>query len=176
MLIDAPYLNIMDWEKFKEKPKRIFLETEGPDYINFVWSAFRRYGIGEQADQLMTDLNVSYDIWVTNTLEALESSAPLIADANYTEIDGDSLIRNETEEDMRNSIRGFHTQLNTYYDVKSNTYKPLEPNTLYYIKVQAKKEYGDETLRSEPPLFHYIMITWCCLCAASDVNTTIKSY
>lgn len=152
LLIDAPYLNIMDWEKFKESQKGFFLETEGPDYINFVWSAFRRYGIGEQANQLMTDLNVSYDIWVTNTLEALESSAPLIADANYTEIDGDSLIRNETEEDMRNSIRGFHTKLNTYYDVKSNTYKPLEPNTLYYIKVQAKKEYGDETLRSEPTI------------------------
>jgi hypothetical protein len=152
LLPDAPYLNIMDWEKFKESQKGFYLETEGQDYINFVWGAFRRYGIGEEADTLITDLNVSYDIWVANSLEALENTEPLIADANYTEIDGDVLIRNETEEDMRNSIRGFHTELDTYYDITSNTYKSLEPNKLYYIKVQAKKEYGDETLTSEPTI------------------------
>jgi hypothetical protein len=152
LLPDALYLNIMDWEKFKESKKGFYLETEGQDYINFVWSAFRRYGIGEESEEMITDLNVAYDIWVTNSIEALETSAPLIADQRYTEVDGDALIRNEIEEDMRNSIRGFHTEINTFYDQNSNTIKPLVPNTLYYIKVQAKKIYGNETLRSEPTI------------------------
>ena len=152
LLPDAPYLNIMDWERFKESQKGFFLETEGADTINFVWGAFRRYGIGDDENILITDLNVSYDIWVANSLNALENTAPLIADQSYTEIDGEALIRNETEEDMRNSIRGFHTALNVYYDVTTDSYKTLEPNKLYYIKVQAKKEYGDETLTSEPTI------------------------
>ncbi len=48
LLPDAPYLNILDWEKFKESQKGFYLETEGQDYINLsgcfstLWNWFKK--------------------------------------------------------------------------------------------------------------------------------------
>ncbi len=151
LLPSVTYTHGMEWENFKQSQKGFYLETEGEDTVHLVWGAFRRYSIDEGVERLITDLNVSYDVWVSDTLESLEKEAPMLMDISYTEVDDEHLIYDESGETIH-GIQGFRIELDRYYNSRDKEYKPLEGNTPYYIKIQGKKRYEEDVLLSKPTI------------------------
>ncbi len=126
--------------------------------INLVWSAFERMDYTNTTEaKLIKDLDVYYDIWLTDDISVLYSSNNLCMDKDYFVADGGknnsvSYIRNTTGE-----IIGFNKEYTKYLAaVKENgvtkgyELRTIDPNKVYYIKIIAKKIILNETLRSEP--------------------------
>ncbi|MBN2221213.1 MAG: hypothetical protein JW708_03335, partial [Vallitaleaceae bacterium] len=116
--------------------------------VNFVWSSFRRIDVDKTSstyNQVITDLNVYYDIYVTDQLAALDGAPPVSSNQRYSSLDEERIIKNEFDD-----IVGFRSPLSSYYDFEEGTLKSLMPNKIYYIRVIAKKVSGNQELRSEP--------------------------
>lgn len=129
--------------------KKITYHVE-PDNIavNFVWSAFRRIDVDKTSstyNQVITDLNVYYDTYVTDQLSALDAAPPISSNQRYSSLDTDSIIKNEYGD-----IVGFTRPLSFYYDFEEGALKTLVPNKIYYIRIVAKKISGSQELRSDP--------------------------
>lgn len=123
--------------------------------LNFPWSAFRRIDIDQTSstyNQYITDLNTYYDIWVTDSYDSLAYATRFLADQRFSSLDTGSLIKSET-----GTIVGFHMKLDGYYNATSGKMETMRPNKIYYIKVQAKKIIGTETIASDPTVvtFYY---------------------
>lgn len=106
-----------------------------PPNFNFVWSAY------------MQDLSLSYDIWVTDDLAIVQS------DANPT-IQNLSFGAGQNAQDIlynkgTGKIVGFKHIIKEYYNSDMRKL-PLVPNKVYYVKIVAKKAYGDEFETSIP--------------------------
>lgn len=118
--------------------------------INLIWSAFRRkeYDLKSQTyGERITDFDTYYDIWVADDYQILSQAAPIYKDF--------MIMANDTEKQIINrpgNTVGYHIPLNTYYQQSSRTLQPIIPNQVYYIKVIAKKKWGDQELRSEPEI------------------------
>jgi len=123
--------------------------------INFPWSAFRRIDIDQTSatyNQYITDLNTYYDIWVTDSYNALNYATRFLSDQRFSSLDASSIIKTET-----GTIVGFHMRLDGFYNSKNGKMETMRPNKIYYIKVQAKKKIGTEEITSEPTIvtFYY---------------------
>jgi len=130
------------------------LDTES-NQVNFTWGAFRRIDIDQTSDtynETITDLNVYYDIWVTNSYDSLSYASVLASDQRYSSTDTNSLILSEAED-----IVGFHRRLSAYYNDETGQIETIVPNQVYYIKIIAKKKIGNDELKSVPAIvtFYY---------------------
>lgn len=106
-----------------------------PPTFNFVWSTYQQ------------DLSLLYDIWVTDDLGVSQSeTAPIVEDLTFNNGQNpEGILRNRVSEE----IVGFKHTIKEYYD--SNMRKlPLVPNKVYYVKIVAKKQYGDQFESSLP--------------------------
>ncbi|HHX60333.1 MAG TPA: hypothetical protein GX707_06300, partial [Epulopiscium sp.] len=108
-----------------------------PPNINFVWSAYKE------------DLSLLYDIWVTDDLKIAQSDAvPIISDLSFTnEQNKEDILYNKDKEE----VVGFRHTIGEYYDSQMQK-RPLVPNRVYYVKILAKKKYGDELEPSLPAI------------------------
>lgn len=118
--------------------------------INFVWTAFERIDVDVTSptyNELITDTNVYYDIWVTDELATLAYATPVLLNERYTSTTDPHVITDST-----NDIVGFRQSLSFYYDTSQGALEEVSPDKLYYIKVQAKKITAQGTLVSEPTI------------------------
>lgn len=130
-------------------PETYTVNTVGKE-INFVWSAFRRIDVDRTSNtynDVITDLNTYYDIWVTDDYDALNYANRIVSDQRYSSTDESSIIIGDSGD-----IMGFHTTLTGYYNNESGQVKLLEANKVYYIKVIAKKVIGNNEIKSEPTI------------------------
>jgi hypothetical protein len=121
--------------------------VEAQNGINLAWGAFQRIDVDPDSTSYgsyIYDSNVYYDIWVTESLDALNYATPVIVEKRY----GASTPNNIITE--ANKTIGFSQMLTTYYDEETGTLLPLDPNQVYYIKIVAKKINANQTLISEP--------------------------
>ncbi|PKM95312.1 MAG: hypothetical protein CVU84_06440 [Firmicutes bacterium HGW-Firmicutes-1] len=115
--------------------------------INFIWSAFRRLDVDPTSatfESTITDTNIYYDIWVTDSLESLAYAKKAVDDKRYGSSTPDNIIADGLQ------IWGYSQELNQYYNDETGEMSQIVPNKLYYIKVVAKKRTGNGVLTSEP--------------------------
>lgn len=108
-----------------------------PPTLNFVWSAYKE------------DLSLLYDLWVTDDIDIATSDAvPIIKDLSFNnEQNAEGILYNQEKEE----VVGFRHTLSEYYD-SDMVKRPLLPNKVYYVKIVAKKQYGDELEPSLPAI------------------------
>ncbi|HHX61543.1 MAG TPA: fibronectin type III domain-containing protein [Epulopiscium sp.] len=106
-----------------------------PPNLNFVWSAYKE------------DLSLLYDIWVTDDIGIATAEVdPIVKDLSFASgQNAQDILYNKDKEE----VVGFKHILREYYnsDMKK---LPLIPNKVYYVKIVAKKQYGDELEPSLP--------------------------
>lgn len=122
-------------EEVEKIRKDAFTVNTNPLSIQLAWNAPMTL---DNKENKVVDYGLSYDIYVSdqNNFEGLEP--------NYknVRIDGknkDELIINKDAV----TVVGFKKSL-TEYTTKAGAIKPIEPNKTYYIKMVAKRLYGDE--------------------------------
>ncbi|HBY21631.1 MAG TPA: hypothetical protein DEG71_11635 [Clostridiales bacterium] len=132
---------------------------KGDNIINLVWSVFERldYGSDDPAETIINDLDIYYDIWLTDDVNLLYNDNNLCVDTNFyvTEEAGEA----EYVKNKSGITIGFYRQYDKYLAaIKENgiitgyELKDLEPNKIYYIKIVAKKKILNEVLESEPAM------------------------
>lgn len=129
---------------------RTFNIVESNNNINFVWSAFRRKDLDKTSptyQTTITDTDVYYDIWVTKRLEDLAAAPKALTDQRYDSATPTNLLKNESDE-----IVGYRYVLDKYYDTAASQMKNIDPDSIYYIKIVAKKKWGSEEAISEPTI------------------------
>ncbi|QUI20872.1 fibronectin type III domain-containing protein [Vallitalea pronyensis] len=124
--------------------------VESSNSINFVWGAFRRKDVDHTSStyqQTITDTEVYYDVYVTNALEDLAAAPPLLADQKYDVSTPNNLLKDASDE-----IVGYKYLIHQYYDADKSQLQSITPDSLYYIKLVAKKKWGNEEAVSEPTI------------------------
>jgi len=120
---------------------------EAQSGINLAWGAFQRIDVEPDSStygEYIYDSNVYYDIWVTESLDALNYAIPVVDEKRYGASTPNNIITEEGE------TIGYSQILTSYYNEASGTLQPLVPNQVYYIKIVAKKINANQTLISEP--------------------------
>ena len=97
--------------------------------INLVWSAYQE------------DLSLLYDMMVTDDIGVISSDAkPIIEDLTFNNKENpDDVLYNKDKD----QVIGFKHTIRHYYNSEMKKL-PIVPNKVYYIKLIAKKQYGDE--------------------------------
>ncbi len=110
-------------------------------YLNFVWSAYKE------------DTSLLYDIWVTDDIDiATAEVAPIVKDLSFSSGQNpEGILYTKDKEE----IVGFRHNLGEYYD-SDMVRHALLPNKVYYVKIVAKKKYGDELEPSLPAIVSII--------------------
>lgn len=129
---------------------RTFNVVEDKDSINFVWGAFKRKDVLSTSStygDIITDTDVYYDIYVTKDLESLAGAKKIIDTKKYTDSSSTNILKNSKDE-----IVGYKQTLDYYYDKDKTDLQRMTPGNLYYIKIVAKKKYGNEENVSEPTI------------------------
>jgi hypothetical protein len=127
-----------------------FHYNDKSNIINFVWSAFRRLDINKTSstyNQTITDTNVYYDIWVTDSLSSLGSATRVAEDLRYGSSSTDNIIKASDD-----TILGYKYSLDQYYNEEKGTLENIMSNKMYYIKVVAKKKTSNGYLSSYPTI------------------------
>ncbi|HHX59379.1 MAG TPA: fibronectin type III domain-containing protein, partial [Epulopiscium sp.] len=108
-----------------------------PSNLNLVWSAYKE------------DLSLLYDIWVTEDLKVAQSdAAPIIQNLSFSGgQNAQDILYNKDKEE----IVGFRHIIREYYNADMRKL-PLVPNKVYYVKIIAKKQYGNEIEASLPAI------------------------
>ncbi len=117
--------------------------------INLVWGAFQRIDVDLDSptyNKYIFDSNVYYDIWVTESLEAMAYGIKAFSDMRY----GSGTTGNNISDGSK--IYGYSQKLGFYYDETSGELEPIIPGKLYYIKIVAKKKTANGDLISEPTI------------------------
>lgn len=133
------------------------IPNAGSYQLDMTWSAFIRspYTENEVANtengdgKTYIDKEIKYDIWVSDDITGLykNSVSPILADITPDNVN--NIIFRDKD---NNNIIAYNTLLSQYAKKTDSGYQTtnLIPNTLYYIKIVAKKEFDDETRISEP--------------------------
>lgn len=112
--------------------------SKDPLQIQLVWDAPI---IKDVNGNSAVDYDITYDIWVANQVLTDRNTAtmePVIEDLSIAESDNDNLIKTRGTQ----SVVGFKTVLDKFLDKNGNK-KELLANQTYYIKIVAKKAYGE---------------------------------
>ncbi|HHX60282.1 MAG TPA: hypothetical protein GX707_06035, partial [Epulopiscium sp.] len=108
-----------------------------PPTLNFVWSAYKQ------------DLSLLYDIVITDDIALANSDAePIVKDLSFSGGQNkENILYNKDKEE----VVGFKHTLREYYNSEMRKL-PLVPNKVYYVKIVARKKYGDELESSLPAI------------------------
>lgn len=140
---------------------------DGNSYqLDMTWSAFLRspYTDDERNDSLdgegktYLDKDVKYDIWVTDDMAGLYDNRvlPVLQDLSPDTLNNLDFVTAD-----KNTVKAYSTLINECYKKTGDGYEKasLVPNTLYYIKIVAKKTFSvkgeDKEYISEP---EYILV------------------
>ncbi len=121
-------------------------KTGGQPEISIVWDA--PYKTDNEGNKSV-EYEILYDIWISDDLETISSDelTPIIQDLKYSSSLGeDSLLFN-----TRREVVGFKKTLSQYY-TKDGQLRTLNTNKTYYIKLIAKRPYGDSVEESLPTI------------------------
>lgn len=113
--------------------------------IQLVWDAPKKQ---DKKYDNEIDHELYYDIWVSDTLEPLEVNSklePIASDLQINESNKEGLI---TRYQNENEVIGMKTQL-THYTNSQGQRVPLRSNQTYYIKIIAKRMYGNQSMKSQ---------------------------
>ncbi|MCT4613179.1 MAG: hypothetical protein N4A47_07420 [Clostridia bacterium] len=123
--------------------------------INYVWSSFRHADYDNETEDIITNYEVFYDVWVTDSLEHVHTTfLPKIEEDIYAKAtkDTDDEIKNVAGDGI-----GFRKTISQYVKVTKDealadvyTKENLVPNKIYYLKVVAKRKIGDVYVTSQP--------------------------
>jgi hypothetical protein len=118
--------------------------------LNFVWGAFRRIDVDENSatyGKTITDMNIYYDLYVTDELRGLTSAIPTLDNVRFGSTSNDVLIKNQ-----EGTVLGYKFNVAYFYNATSGELENIVPNQVYYIKVVAKKQTAQGVLVSEPTI------------------------
>lgn len=113
--------------------------------IQLVWDAPKKQDKNQKNE---VDYELYYDIWVSDQLESLERNSglePIVENLQIKESDSSKLIKGYQDE---NTIIGMKTELTHYTDSTGRKY-PIKSNNAYYIKIVAKRMYGNQYTKSQ---------------------------
>jgi len=138
--------------------KGAFKLEEQFNLINFVWGAFRHPDYENDSPEMITNLDVYYDLWVTDSLKDVYGTfLPMIEkDSIYASnlADTDDGIKN-----VAGDVVGFRKRITEYVGIVKNQdgsesfqKKTIVPNKIYYIKLIAKRTIGAKEYYSEPTI------------------------
>lgn len=116
--------------------------------IRLVWDAPRKQ---EDDQKQEIDYDLYYDIWVSDNLKMLQDNSkldPLEENLQIRKGDLASLITKAADD---SSVVGMRTTLTNYMD-KSGKVQPIKSNNAYYIKIVAKRAYGNQYTKSQPTI------------------------
>ncbi|MBP3888871.1 MAG: hypothetical protein J6F30_14680 [Cellulosilyticum sp.] len=120
------------------EPNTFHVKNKSPLQVQLVWDAPTRKDANGNS---VIDYDIKYDIWVSNQVLNDKNTAnmePVIKDLSISESDENGLIKTKGAQ----NVVGFKTILDKYLD-KNNVVKSLNTNQTYYIKIVAKKAYGE---------------------------------
>ena len=120
-------------------------KVDGGTTIQLVWDAPKKQDKNEK-DKI--DYDLYYDIWVSDQLEFLENNSglePVVGNLQIKESNTNKLIRAYEDE---NTIIGMKTDLTQYTD-RTGQKHPIKSNNAYYIKIVAKRAYGNQYTKSQ---------------------------
>ena len=149
----------------------IYLETTNKDkiQINVFWDVFLRYPYNQFEEQNLTsdgkyiDLNVSYDIFITDLEQNLDKP-------DLPKVFENLLAKNLTQTTIKNTKNPvFNQTIEKYYTFDKNTgwtIKDIEQNKTYYVKIVATKTFDDQLGLSADPATAQIYIP-----TKSDIST-----
>lgn len=112
--------------------------------IQLVWDAPR-----QPQNYKEIDYSLFYDLWVTDDVSLIsgeQTIEPLMKDQQITETMQTNLITSQANEA---DVIGFKMLLEEYVS-GDGLVKKLKSNNTYYIKIIAKKQYGNEYVPSQP--------------------------
>jgi hypothetical protein len=121
--------------------------VNGTNTIQFVFEPFKRKDIQEGSptyNQIITDTNVYYDIKVVTDLYDLPAAEKVVNRMSINTNNTDQVIRNS-----KNEIIGYRVNLSQYFSSNQSGLQNLVPGRLYYVSIEAYKEWGEEELRSK---------------------------
>lgn len=133
---------------------------EDPDFINHtfhgkvdkettiqvVWDAPHKQEDGQKNE---IDYDLSYDIWVSDNLKTLQNNSKLEPVEKDLKIRQGNLNQLITHPEDTSKVIGMRTTLTQYVD-KLGIVQPIKSNNAYYIKIVAKRAYGDQYAISQP--------------------------
>lgn len=121
-------------------------KAEGQSEISLVWDA--PYKVDEAGNRVV-EYEMLYDIWVSDDLQALSNKdlSPVVQNLRYSAISGEDAFLYNTRRD----IVGFKKTLTQYYSADGQL-KAITKNKTYYIKIVAKRPYGDSAEESLPTI------------------------
>lgn len=121
-------------------------KAKGQPEISIVWDA--PYKINDEGNKVV-EYEMLYDIWVSDNLDILNSKElpPVIQDLNYSSSLGEDALLYNT----RREVVGFKKTLSQYY-TQDGQLRSLNTNKTYYIKLVAKRPYGDSVEESLPTI------------------------
>ncbi len=134
----------------------IYIKTyknEGTRALDVYWDVFLRYPYSESElgfvdeNGMYNDKNIEYDLWISDSLEALQSG---LMNPMYEDVTPASLSQTNIEE-SENPV--YYKQFDKYTSVGENAYvdKNIEENKVYYIKLVATKPVtGGKDLSTQP--------------------------
>ena len=120
------------------KENTFHIKNKSPLQVQFVWDAPTRKDANGNS---VIDYDIKYDIWVANQVLTDKNTAtmePVIKDLSFSESDVNGLIKTQGTQE----VVGFKTILDKYID-KNGNMKNLISNQTYYIRIVAKKAYGE---------------------------------
>ncbi|TCK87897.1 hypothetical protein EDC19_2741 [Natranaerovirga hydrolytica] len=126
----------------------IFTYNQDNNSLQFVFTPFRRRDINEESDtygDVIVDRDVYYNIYVAKNIEDLSSAIRVVDRKRYDQINENNIIRDDA-----NEILGYREVLTQYFDSDEQGLQDIVPNQLYYIKVEALKDWGSRDVYSEP--------------------------
>lgn len=123
--------------------KRTFhVSSLNPLKVQLVWDAPTTKN--EEGTKVV-DYNLEYDIWVADNKKALDNIEPTKRiPVSFFKDKAENQIKNQ-----KNDVIGFSSEINEYYNGNSER-KAIVPNKMYYIKIVAKKPYGENYIKSDP--------------------------
>ncbi len=121
-----------------------FHAKKSPQQIQLIWNAPK---IFNAQNQLTTDYNQYYDIFVTEDRKQLDELGlvPIVSNGFLNQNQTNKLIFKQDNK----TVVGFKWLLDQY-TTKNYQTSALMPNKTYYIKIVAKREYGNDYINSEP--------------------------
>jgi hypothetical protein len=121
-----------------------FHTESSPAQIQLVWNAPKTY---DSQNAEVIDYGQFYDIYVTEDRNQLNTAEPILSNIYVSSAQKDNLVLKQNN----TTVVGFKWVLE-HYRKSDNTQADLLPNKTYYIKIVAKRTYGDDYISSEPTI------------------------
>lgn len=136
----------MPYTSTQFKNNTFHVKEANPLSVQVVWNAPKK--INSSGNEVI-DYDVVYDVYVAKNQNLLdnESLIPVLNNIPFIETVKDQLVLKQNN----TTVIGFKALFNQYVK-EDNTLASLNANSTYFIKVVAKRSYGDDYITSDPTI------------------------